>query len=71
MRKVVLFGPERRMPGRVADDRDLASLDRAVEGLGDDARADPLQLAAVELGLAQDVEPQRRVLEQAPRAAAR
>ena len=32
--------------------------------------ADALELAAVELGLAQDVEPQRRVLEQRRRAAA-
>jgi len=52
------------MEGGVVDDRELASLHRAVEGLGDDPRPDALQSARVELGLTQDVEPQRRVLDQ-------
>ena len=52
---------ERRAPPRVADDRDLASLHRPVERLGDDAGADPLQLPLVQLRLAKDVEPERRV----------
>src|SRR6476660_2277338 len=55
---------EDRMEVRVADDRELAALDRAVERLGRDPCADGVQLALVELGLAQDVEPQRRVVEQ-------
>ena len=61
MRNVEAFGPERRRPRRVAHDRELAALHRPVERLADDARADAAQLAVVELRLAQDVEPQRRV----------
>ena len=64
MSKVLSFGPSVGLERRVADDRVAAALDRAVEGLGDDPRADAGQAAAVELGLAQDVEPQRRVLEE-------
>jgi hypothetical protein len=67
-RRVV--GPEHRPPGRVADDRHLAPLHGAVEGLGDDAGADSLQLAPVELGLTQNVEPERRVPEERVTASA-
>jgi hypothetical protein len=42
-----------------------AALDSAVEGLGDDPGAHSLQPAGVELAFAQDVEPQRRVPEEA------
>ena len=62
MRKVWLLGPSERLKGGVANDRVVAALDRAVERLGDDPRADALQPALVELGLAQDVEPERRIL---------
>ena len=41
-----------------------AALHRPVEGLHDQARADAGQPAVVELGLAQDVEPERRVREE-------
>ncbi len=53
-----------RTPAGLTDNRRPASLHRAVEGFRDDARAYPLQPACVELGLAQDVEPERRVPEQ-------
>ena len=55
---------ECRAPRGVANDRRAARLDRAVERLGDDPRADPVQLAAVALRLAQDVEPERRALDE-------
>ena len=64
MRKVSLFGPS---VGRQAGSRTIerrAALDRAVEGLHHDPRADSVQPAAVELGLAQDVEPERGVAKQ-------
>ena len=58
---VVALRPERRARSRVAHDREPAALHRPVERLGDDAGADAREPAVVELGLAQDVEPQRRV----------
>ena len=53
--------PELRPERGVADDRVLAPFHRAVERLRHDARADAGQLAAVQLCLAEDVEPERRV----------
>src|SRR6185437_11964021 len=53
--------PELGPPGRVADDRERAPLHGPVERLGHDARADAGQSALVQLRLAQDVEPERRV----------
>ena len=50
-----------RMKRRVAHDREPAALDRPVEGLGDDPGADAVEPPVVQLRLAQDVEPQRRV----------
>ena len=60
MRKVVLFGPSIGLkPGRGRSS--VAPFHRAVERLRDDPRADTGQLAAVQLRLAEDVEPERRV----------
>ena len=64
MRNVELSGPSVGRQAGIADDREPAALHRAVERLRDDAGADAAEPPAVELGLAQDVEPQRRVLEQ-------
>ena len=61
MAKFGLLGPRRGFESRVADDRELAALHGAVERLRHDARADAVELAPVELGLAKEVEPQRRV----------
>ena len=57
-----------RAEGGVADDRGRAALHRAVERLGDDPGADARQLAAVQLGLAEDVEPERRPGDEASRS---
>ena len=54
---------KRWAPGRVAHDRRVAALHGAMKRLGDDARTDAGQLAAVELRLAEDVEEQRRVIQ--------
>src|SRR6478672_592732 len=51
---------QRRAELGIADDREPAALHGPVEGLGDDPRPDALELAVVQLGLAQDVEPARR-----------
>ena len=58
----VRVGAEERAPRRVADDRVPAAFHRAVEHLGHDAAADAGQPSVVELGLAEYVEPQGRVL---------
>jgi hypothetical protein len=59
-----VVGAEGGFEGGVADDRELARLDRAVERFGDDAGADAGEFSVVELGFAEDVEPKRRVREQ-------
>ena len=64
MSNVRSSGPKRGLKAGSRRIDDAAALDRAVERLGDDARADAGQLAAVELRLAQDVEPQRGPLEE-------
>ena len=53
MSERVVVRAERGLERRVATIEIAAALHRAVEGLGDDARADPGQPAAVELRLAQ------------------
>ena len=62
------FGPRLGSNAASLHDRAPAALDRPVDRLGHDPGADAVEPAAVELGLAQDVEPQRRVLEERRRA---
>src|SRR5215208_8322137 len=57
----VVVRTELRPEGRIAHDRVRAALHRALERLRDAPRADALELAVVDPGLAEDVEPQRRV----------
>src|SRR5206468_10473165 len=57
-------GTKEGAPGRIAHDRELAALHGPVERLGHDAGPHPVQPALVQLCLTQDVEPQRRVLDE-------
>src|SRR3954465_12787028 len=56
-----VVGSQGRSPGGVADDGGPAAFDGAVEGLGDESGADAGEAGVVELGFAEDVEPQRGV----------
>jgi hypothetical protein len=56
--------PQAGPPPGIPQDRHPAAFHRPMEHLGDDAPAHPGQTAVVQLRLAQDVEPERRVGDQ-------